>query len=119
MREIKKTSTIVYSMNRARNEAIRGINDTVSYHRRQIEILFQNRCEGAGEPENKIFSRPVLELRREMLTDISNELINNMEYINQEIIDIDISLKNDIFSDKESIIYDQRDRSLPVSQKRR
>ena len=129
--KIRETSVIMKSMKRARDDCLCGIQEVTLYHRRQIQILQENRCIGCGEPDKKIFSRPVMELRRQMLEDIEHELLHNAQIVTDEILSIDISLgdriiegvdtltKKDVYSDNEDIIYTQRDRTLPVSQKRR
>ena len=117
IKTIRETSTVNKSMNRACTDCISGLNEVISYHRRQLTILYENRCIGYGDTKNKIFSRPVLLLRRKMLMSILDAILEHGNDIKDEIIEIDESLEKDIFSDDEAIIYDQRDRTLPTTQK--
>ena len=117
MAEIRKNSTVNRSMNRALRDATNAIKEIVDYHLRQMEILYQNRSE--GDREHRVYSRPVLQLRQEMVNRLLAEVEQHAVRIRCESEYMDIMLKTDKLTDDEGIIYIQKDRVKPITQKER
>ena len=115
MIEIRKTSTVNRSMDRAYRDTSRGLSDVVNYHLRQIEILYENRSEGYGE--FRTYSRPVLKLRENTLRKILAELNDYVTQVRCEIEFIDEMLLIDRLTDDEDIIYKQKDRVGHICEK--
>ena len=112
---IRKTSTVNRSMNRALRDATNGLNDVINYHLRQIEILYENRSE--GDREHRVYSRPTLQLRQTMVDEILTNVEQHVIRLRCESEFIDIMLKTDNLTDDEGIIYTQKDRVKPIARK--
>jgi len=101
---VKKGSPMDEGMHRVVRDCNTSLQDLIKYHLRHLEVLWL--ATGTGKPDKRVYSRQVLELRKEMLEDIMVELYLQIGVVAKELTEID-DVEEKMLTNNEDVIYDK------------